>query len=81
MHAKQTQAHDELGKYQQNTAINHMLFELSIQPSANETVLDQPVAVGPQLVAGDWLAWQCALSGSYWDMPTQSMPVFAEASE
>lgn len=30
-----------------------------------------PDLVGPQLIAGDWLAWQCAFAGSYWDMSLQ----------
>ncbi len=35
----------------------------------------------PQLVAGDWLAWQCAIVGGYWDMPNENAPAFAEALE
>jgi|GEM_PF-5058488 len=35
----------------------------------------------PQLVAGDWLAWQCAVVGGYWDMPNENAPAFAEALE
>ncbi len=35
----------------------------------------------PQLVAGDWLAWQCAVVGGYWDMPNENAPAFAEAFE
>ncbi len=36
----------------------------------------------PQLVAGDWLAFQCATAGGYWDLPAQSdAPVFAGAPE
>ncbi|MDF1810465.1 MAG: hypothetical protein P1U42_12300 [Phycisphaerales bacterium] len=26
-------------------------------------------APGPELVAGDWLAWECAMVVEYWDMP------------
>jgi|GEM_PF-5251451 len=26
-------------------------------------------APGPELVAGDWLAWECAMVMEYWDIP------------
>jgi hypothetical protein len=36
----------------------------------------------PALVAGDWLAFECALAGGYWDVPKNNdAPVFAEAPE
>ena len=28
-----------------------------------------PQAPGPELVAGDWLAWECAMVIEPWDMP------------
>ena len=59
-------------------AMSIMLEELAIAPSPQ---ISTSQAIGPQLIAGDWLAWQCALSGSYWDMPTEYAPVFAEAHE
>ena len=41
----------------------------------------------PQLVAGDWLAFECAMAGGYWERfdteidQKNDAPVFAEASE
>jgi hypothetical protein len=36
----------------------------------------------PQLIAGDWLAFECALAGGYWDLGEEKgTPVFAEVPE
>lgn len=36
----------------------------------------------PMLIAGDWLAMQCAFVGAYWDMDqTNDAPTFAGAPE
>jgi len=36
----------------------------------------------PQLIAGDWLAMECAISGGYWDWGQErGTPVFAEVPE
>jgi hypothetical protein len=29
-------------------------------------------AIGPSLVAGDWLAWQCAFAGDYFEMTPET---------
>ncbi len=59
-----------------------LLTELEIVIFATTTT-PMPDLIGPQLVAGDWLAWQCALAGSYWDMPLQDgeRHYYAEAYE
>ena len=50
--------------------------------NAPATAPTQGNRVGPSLIAGDWLAHQCALAGGYWDMPhRENAPAFAEASE
>ncbi|MBL4698911.1 MAG: hypothetical protein JKX70_08760 [Phycisphaerales bacterium] len=44
----------------------------------------QPVrfqSTAPQLIAGDWLAWQCAIVGNYWDLPLKNSHANAEAFE
>ncbi len=36
----------------------------------------------PQLVAGDWLSFECAIAGGYWDLGYEKgTPVFAEVPE
>lgn len=36
----------------------------------------------PQLVAGDWLAIECAVAGGYWDVTQdKSTPAYAEVLE
>lgn len=54
-----------------------ILSELTIEYAQFNTT----GSIGPQLVAGDWLAWQCAFAGSYWDLPAKKAPTFAEAIE
>jgi len=42
----------------------------------------QPIknpSTGPQLIAGDWLAWQCAAAGNYWDQQIKNAPANTEA--
>jgi len=42
----------------------------------------QPQNAGPSLIAGDWLAVQCAIAGGYWDMPVYTdTPAYAEVPE
>lgn len=39
-------------------------------------------APGPSLVAGDWLAFQCAMAGGYWDTPRdENTPTFAGVTQ
>jgi len=33
---------------------------------------------GPSLVAGDWLAWQCAAAGGYFDLTPQTFALMIE---
>lgn len=47
-----------------------LLTELDVLTVASAAT-PLPDLFGPQLIAGDWLAWQCAFAGSYWDMPLQ----------
>tara|TARA_R110002072_G_scaffold42064_21_gene118940 strand:+ start:226831 stop:227166 length:336 start_codon:yes stop_codon:yes gene_type:complete len=64
-------------------AASMMLNELGIGfvDVRNESVDSSVPYELPQLVAGDWLAWQCAVVGGYWDMPNENAPAFAEAFE
>lgn len=64
-----------------STSWSSILSELfAACEQAEPSPADQPTM--PQLVAGDWLAFQCATAGGYWDMPAQSdAPVFAGAPE
>lgn len=40
----------------------------------------QAAMAGPQLAAGDWLAFQCAIAGGYWDRPSGPYaPEYAKA--
>lgn len=59
------------------TADSAILSELAIIPDPL-VMMNTP---GPQLVAGDWIAWQCAIAANYWDIPTKNAPAYAEASE
>ena len=57
------------------------LFEL-LEPKF--VLAQKPIQIqstSPQLIAGDWLAWQCAIVGGYWDMPQINAPAYAEAFE
>ena len=54
-----------------------ILSELAISSNTSAAINH----VGPQLVAGDWIAWQCAIAANYWDLPTKNAPAFAEAVE
>ena len=56
-----------------------VLTELSITKSV--TLSAEKPALGPQLIAGDWLAFQCALAGGYWDLKPGTGPTYAEAYE
>jgi hypothetical protein len=58
-----------------------ILSELfAVYEQTDPIAAEQPAM--PQLVAGDWLAFQCATAGGYWDLPAQSdAPVFAGAPE
>ena len=58
----------------ENSAV---LSELAIYPDVFQVTSTD----GPQLVAGDWIAWQCAIAANYWDMPTKTAPAYAEAVE
>jgi len=59
-----------------------MLNELGIGSAGPESALAPSTSYKlPELVAGDWLAWQCALVGGYWDMHSKQAPAFAEAFE
>ncbi len=62
---------------QSNTS-SQILFELSVSSQAWHAT-NQATPIGPQLAVGDWLAWQCALAGRYWDMPLKNAPAYAEA--
>lgn len=33
---------------------------------------------GPSLVAGDWLAWQCAMTGGYFEMTPQKFALMID---
>ncbi len=55
-----------------------VLSELSMSSLIWQNTNPTP-SITPQLVAGDWLAWQCAIAGSYWDMPFKNAPAYAEA--
>ncbi len=58
----------------------HEVFAELLETPPSPTLATQ--RTGPTLVAGDWLAIQCAIAGGYWDMPTtNNAPVFAEALE
>lgn len=48
---------------------------MGILPNKSDQLVEQPV--GPQLVAGDWLAWQCAIAGNYWEMENGDNARFA----
>lgn len=70
---------DRLSKTTQQATWNDVVFELLI--TAPPTT-DEVRTTGPSLIAGDWLAIQCALAGDYWDVPNEKgAPVFAEAPE
>lgn len=70
---------DRQSETTQQAAWNNVVFELLI--TAPPTT-DEVQATGPSLIAGDWLAIQCALAGGYWDLHNQKdAPVFAEAPE
>ncbi len=79
-----TQVHH---KITQTSASNPLLSELliligSFENTEHTTTTDQSPA-GPQLIAGDWLAWQCAIAGGYLkssEHQKKSAPTFAEAA-
>lgn len=73
-------------KIKQSIASTHALSELLILIGSFENTMHEPAThqapKGPQLVAGDWLAWQCAIAGGYLNSSehqTKSAPAFAEA--
>ncbi|MCA9303560.1 MAG: hypothetical protein KC996_05510 [Phycisphaerales bacterium] len=58
-------------------ALTEELAALWVSPASIEALMGTEQA-GPSLVAGDWLAWQCAMTGGYFEMTPQSialMPV------
>jgi len=60
-----------------------VLAELDLQfdqPTQRESTTGSNAL--PQLIAGDWLAMECAISGGYWDWGHErGTPVFAEVPE
>jgi hypothetical protein len=60
-----------------------VLAELHLQALNKERIEREPDLVSmPQLVAGDWLAFECAIAGGYWDLGYEKgTPVFAEVPE
>lgn len=60
-----------------------VLAELHLQALNEERIEREPDLVSmPQLVAGDWLAFECAIAGGYWDLGYEKgTPVFAEVPE
>lgn len=48
------------------TDINNLL-QIATQSQTITFVDEAQQAVGPQLVAGDFLAWQCAIAGNYFE--------------
>ena len=70
-----THQHDAQEK---STMLITVLSELAIDSDFEDSAFTM---TGPQLVAGDWIAWQCALAGSYWDMSQTNAPAYAEAHE
>jgi len=59
----------------QSDPIIEVLSELAIINTASTP--QQPL--GPNLVAGDSLAWQCADAGDYWNLPSKNAPTFQYA--
>ena len=43
------------------------LIKVATQSQAISTTINTNQAVGPQLIAGDFLAWQCAIAGNYFE--------------
>ncbi len=77
-----TQLHVQL-QAQPSERIFEELLALFTQPQAPRTVArSAPAAPGPQLVAGDWLAFQCAMVGGYGGFESQQhdTPAYAGAS-
>lgn len=60
-----------------------VLAELHLQALNTQEIEREPDLVSmPQLVAGDWLAFECAIAGGYWDLGYEKgTPVFAEVPE
>lgn len=60
-----------------------VLAELHLQAFNTQEIEREPDLVSmPQLVAGDWLAFECAIAGGYWDVGHEKgTPVFAEVPE
>jgi len=69
---------DQLQVHEKSTVTLTVLSELTIDSNFEDIA---STSTGPQLVAGDWIAWQCALAGSYWDMSQTNAPAYAEAHE
>ena len=59
----------------QSDPIIEVLSELAIISIASTP--QQPL--GPNLVAGDSLAWQCADAGDYWNLPLKNAPTLLYA--
>ncbi len=55
-----------------------VLSELSLHEFESVSVQSSS-PLGPQLIAGDWLAWQCADAGDYWNLPAKNAPTFLYA--
>jgi len=63
-------------EFDSGSLLAELLLLLTSAYPQSEVVPEIQSAPGPELVAGDWLAWQCAQAGNYWDMPditTQSI--------
>jgi hypothetical protein len=57
-------------EFDSGSLLAELLLLLTSAYPQSEVVPEIQSALGPELVAGDWLAWQCALTGNYWDMPS-----------
>lgn len=60
-----------------------VLIELEMVHTSRSVEQIEPSARSmPQLVAGDWLAFECAIVGGYWDLShDKSTPAYAEVPE
>ncbi len=60
-----------------------VLVELELVHASRPVEHSSPSGTAmPQLVAGDWLAFECAIVGGYWDMShDKSTPAYAEVPE
>jgi len=59
-------------------ALTAELASLWASPAATETTMVISEQAGPSLVAGDWLAWQCAMTGGYFEMTPQKFALMID---